>query len=178
MKMEIGLPWFPLNHPFRQHFNSSGFLYYHQPPNLPDTAGGIRIRLTPSPDVSTFNQGRDLEYPASGRAWHIPLLRLVSDAQFDLLCQKLVHDQLVTPSLIMHSKNLVSSGPGSLWVNQQILHTLSQPFQLDFAGTHTTLYVVGHDTIGRCTFACEDKLRKFRGTCTAFHVLWVNLTQP
>lgn len=164
MNVELKLPLFPLGHPFRQHLNSSGFLYYHRSPKLPDTAGGIRIRLTPFPDASTFKQGRDLEYPDSGMTWYIPLLRLASDAQLDPLCQKLVHDQLVTPSLVMHCKNLDPNGYITWWRNRHILHTLSQPFQFNFAQKQATLYLVGHDTIGQYTFKCTDELGKFTGT--------------
>lgn len=104
INVDLGLPWFPLGHPLRQHLNSSGFLYYHTP-NVPETAGELRIRLTPSPDASTFNQGRDLQN-VRGRVWNIPLIKLASYPQLDPLCQKLLQDQLVTPSLISYCKKL------------------------------------------------------------------------
>lgn len=111
---ETPLPAFSRHHPYRHPMNSFAFLYYHKPTGLPDTAGEIRIRLTPSPNPATFDQGHDLRRP-SGGLWTIPLLKLVSHAEFDLLCQQLVHDRLVTPTLLSHCKKTHASPAAYQW---------------------------------------------------------------
>lgn len=157
MNIVVNLPWFS-GHSTRQHLNSYGFLYYYKLPKLPDTAGEIRIRLTSSPDASTFNQGHDLKNP-SGNVWNISLLRLASDAQLDPLCQKLVQDRLVTPSLIMHCKNLMLAGNCKF-----VLHALSQPFQIDFSQKFITLHLVGSDMVGRYLLRkIRNGLGQFKG---------------
>lgn len=144
---ETPLPAFSRHHPYRHPMNSFAFLYYHKPTGLPDTAGEIRIRLTPSPNPATFDQGHDLRRP-SGGLWTIPLLKLVSHAEFDLLCQQLVHDRLVTPTLLSHCKKLMHhqlpiSGIGL----QRTLHSLWQPFRINFSRSQIKVTLIGPNSI-------------------------------
>lgn len=171
----IRLPSSPSGNPSRQNIGPYGFLYYFTLKH-PDAMGEIRLRLTPSPDPSTFDEGHDLKR-SDGRVWTIPLLRLVSDKQLDPLCQKLVEDELVTPSQIMRCKTLTSSC-GIWWLtNSPILYTLSQPFQLDFSRLKTLLHLVGHDTIGKYSVLHQDKEPgRFTGTYPAIHVPSAHLT--
>lgn len=151
MVEEINLPKFFPGHPYRQYLNSYGFLYYYRPNELPETAGEICIRLTPTPNPSTFGQGQDLKYPG-GYLWSIPLFKIVSFTQFDVLCQQLVRDKFITPSLISHCKTLALGAP-SLFTGRGPSHIVHwwQPFELDFSKKNHTKYTLLCTTGLSCT---------------------------
>ena len=77
-----------------------GFLYYHTPPTLPATAGGLRFCLVEEPaDVLAHKGTRDLLLP-NGLPWQIPLLSIVREAHFEHLFRQLQVDGLVSRDLI------------------------------------------------------------------------------
>ncbi|KAF9461530.1 hypothetical protein BDZ94DRAFT_1323305 [Collybia nuda] len=149
-KVPLRIPRLPLDHPDRRVRNSYGFLYYHKPSNLPETAGELRLRLTPTPDPSSFAQGQDLK-DLDGGVWNLPLLRLASDSQFEPLCQKLIQDQIVTSSLLMHCRELMASSRSVVQhpISTPFIHALDQPFELNFSRNFFRIFIVGRNKIGR-----------------------------
>jgi hypothetical protein len=71
---------------------SPASVYYHLPPDLPETARELRIRLTSGSDPASFDDGTDLMQGED--TWHLPLVYLVSDARYAGICAQLLRGGL------------------------------------------------------------------------------------
>lgn len=132
-----------------------GFLYYHPPmPNAPPAAGEVRFRLTTGPDPGQFASGVDL-LNSDGIPWSIPLLRIARhDADgkpshvqiYQALRQVLEADGLVTPALLRQCAEMHGAEKG---LRKFLVHSLHQPFALDFRKKNPRLYVLCNDACRR-----------------------------
>jgi hypothetical protein len=73
------------------------FPNYYRPPDVPDTAGELRIRLTSGSDPRSFDDGVDLIQ--HGGLWHFPLIFLAGLDRYAGICGQLLRDRLVTSEL-------------------------------------------------------------------------------
>lgn len=129
---------------------SPAFLYYHLPPGLPETAGEIRIRLTSSPDPSSFDSGTDLIQ--RGGMWSLPILTLATNPSYSGLVDLLLHDGLVTPATLSACKHICDQQP-KLSVHYRshiILHDITQPFFLNLTKTKFWVFVISGDKVFPC----------------------------
>ncbi|KAF9461862.1 hypothetical protein BDZ94DRAFT_1310214 [Collybia nuda] len=143
----IRLPIFPPGHPYRPFMDSRAFIYFHKPPGLPQIAGEIRIRLTPTGDPSSFNQGHDLK-SHTGMRWHIPFHLTVSRAQYEPLLEKLLNDKLITPAMLSHFKKIMA-GTAPIGTRATTLHSPWQQFRLDCSNNDAVLVIFHPNSVDR-----------------------------
>ncbi|KAJ6585686.1 hypothetical protein B0H19DRAFT_1059884 [Mycena capillaripes] len=115
---------------------TAGYFYYHQPKDLPSTAGAIRFRVA-SANPAKFSKGRDLLRP-DGVPWEVSL-PIISTTR-PVLQQLLLRDGLVTESQLSQCAALFPS-PQSR--TQTLLHRFDQPFSVEFDGINVIQVVCG-----------------------------------
>ncbi|KAJ6548119.1 hypothetical protein DFH09DRAFT_1169824 [Mycena vulgaris] len=117
---------------------SSGFIYYHRPKELPFTAGALRFRIA-GVNPAKFDKGRDLIRP-DGMPWEVPLPTLSKTRP--VLRELLLHDGLVTESELEQCRRLFPGGrPRDA---QTLLHSFHQTFSVSFeAMTHIQILCGG-----------------------------------
>jgi hypothetical protein len=121
-----GLPATPLRvqAPFPP--GTRGFLYYHSPIGVPQTAGEIRLKKT--------DCHQDLQLP-NGLPWSIPLLRISMHSFYREFKSLLLKEGLVTRQLMAECQAMMLSSSKRLLDNKQpttIIHSFNQPFIVDF----------------------------------------------
>ena len=124
---------------------SKGFLYYHSPKDKPPIAGELRIRLTPSNDPTTFDQGNDLPTSQSliNYPWNRSLYTLATTKSLRPLYLKLLNENLVPISL----DSAIQALPKLTFMYSrcQIIHTLNDPFILDLSAEWITLAAISQN---------------------------------
>ncbi|KAJ6567008.1 hypothetical protein B0H19DRAFT_716760 [Mycena capillaripes] len=113
-----------------------GYFYYHQPEDLPSTAGAIRFRIA-SVNPATFSRGHDLLRP-DGVPWEVPLPTISKTRP--VLQQLLLRDGLVTESQLRQSAALFPSQRSRA---QTLLHHFDQPFSVEFDSANYIQVVCG-----------------------------------
>ncbi|KAG5638639.1 hypothetical protein H0H81_011358 [Sphagnurus paluster] len=115
----------PTSHRFPP--RTHGFLYYHQDPSLPATAGEVRLRLTASNDPALFQSGTDLAN-RYGHPWAISLPQLLDSGRAPLK-ERLILDKLVEPDFIRSLEISWINRPRA-HANIQCLHRLEDSFEV------------------------------------------------
>lgn len=139
-----------ISHPFPEY--ARGFLYYHPPPDhVPQTAGDVRFRVTPSDDPSSFSEGFDLRRP-NGALWREHLLFFTRDihkpiSKYHAMRQLLLDDGLVTPQLLEKCKDLMMRAGQGIVRQSRIIHSVGQLFPIDFNVAHLSTYVLTEDAL-------------------------------
>ncbi|KAF5376475.1 hypothetical protein D9615_008623 [Tricholomella constricta] len=106
--------------------DARGFLYYHQDPRLPLTAGEIRFRVTAGPDPALFDAGKDLLDP-HGTFWSIHLLKLINSKIHRAFKEILGKDELLDPKFL---RTIEKSWVGIRFCqSMRMLYYLEQPFE-------------------------------------------------
>jgi hypothetical protein len=148
---------------------SPAFLYYHLPPGLPDTAGEVRIQLTPDSDPKNFDGGIDLI--EDDGIWRLPLVHLVGDARYASIRAQLLSDGFITPELLLACEHLWTELNLFRADNRLlILHSISQEFFIRLTARAFTVIPVNRGTAGpRCVIDCRYTGRLFaQGTTFPF----------
>ncbi|KAF9466179.1 hypothetical protein BDZ94DRAFT_1319807 [Collybia nuda] len=141
----VKLPVFAAGHPYKLRLNSFGFLYYHLPPGLPAIAGEIRLRLTPTSDPASWDQGHDVRR-SRGDIWSLSILDILQEKRLEPLLEKLISEGHVTPEVLARCKTLSHTFDRRPF--QHVLYGLSQPFFVDFKmPKNMEVDVVGPDRI-------------------------------
>ncbi|KDQ57779.1 hypothetical protein JAAARDRAFT_275339 [Jaapia argillacea MUCL 33604] len=119
--------------------NTQGFFYFHRPPQAPALASTIRFRITDSPNPSRFSFGHDLLLP-NQTPWQLQMVSVLSTRAYPYFTNLLVKDGLIDRRLLRRLDR-----PISLRRASTVLHSLHQPFLLDFSHYHFYLWVVAND---------------------------------
>ncbi|KAJ7663394.1 hypothetical protein DFH06DRAFT_987040, partial [Mycena polygramma] len=107
---------------------STGFLYYHRPPDAAPLEGSIRLRVTPDNLPSSFPLGHDLALP-SGVPWQLLLLQLATPKTLhDRFCDQLLYEKLVSPDQLAKCRALAHTR----LFPSLTLFRLGQPFPVNF----------------------------------------------
>lgn len=122
---------------------SFAFLYYHLPPGLPATAGAIRMRITSSPDPSTFESGADLVQRQG--LWSLPLLTLAT-TKYTGLIDLLLDEGLVAPDTLLLCKAICAQQPplSTVQFTRTVLHSFVEPFFLNLPHLSLGVYTIHH----------------------------------
>ncbi|KAJ7155680.1 hypothetical protein C8R46DRAFT_1004891 [Mycena filopes] len=142
--------------PFPQ--NTSGFLYYHRPPNATPLEGDVRFRCTPTPSPSSFSAGHDLLLPWGG-PWQIVIPQLARRKE---IAAQLVQQQLVPEAQLSRATELFGTKHIHL---PSILFRLNGQFRLNFT-KNLYLQAVGEDAVHELAFVL-DFCGKYRDTGSA-----------
>jgi hypothetical protein len=119
-----------------------GFLYYKSPdPGNPDFSGTLRFRVI-SDGSNSFADGVDLKLP-SGLTWEMHLYSSFRTARHAGLVEKLVEEELVSPSVVEKLHGLPTL---LLHRSCQILYRLEDPFVSNLHGT-ASLVVMTQDGV-------------------------------
>jgi hypothetical protein len=104
-----------------------GFLYYYQHPSNA-IFGGVRFRITTSPDPSTFESGTDLLRP-NAMPWEISLLSAIGIREYRVLVP-LLQDAVASEVLQQCRKTFEAMDSASIFRHgrARIVHSLGQPF--------------------------------------------------
>ncbi|OBZ75001.1 hypothetical protein A0H81_05069 [Grifola frondosa] len=124
---------------------AGGFFYYYSSPRAP-IAGAIRFRITQDGSPTSFASGTDLLLP-SGLPWEVPIVVLgsASIASYAKLRQMLLRDGLVAQPLLDKCTELGTQEGASAWHDSRLLHSLGQPFYMEFDQHTYTFWLVGED---------------------------------
>jgi len=141
ISMQPRLWYYGANGRFPDH--ARGFLYLHNPPDMPLIASAIRLRCTPSKDPATFNQGKDLELPY-GIPWEFTFPSILF-LRSPYIRDYLVQAGLLTEDLLSHWRSVLRAVPRG---HTRILHQLNQPFLIKFHHYDIRLPVAVPDFIG------------------------------
>lgn len=142
-----------------------GFFYYHLPPGLSSIAGEIRFRITPTPNPASFSQGTDL-LMSSGLPWRLQILPALNFSIYRFILDLLLRDGLVTPADLAEGQSVVQSCPGKPDIKANILHSLDQPFVINFGAQHFTLWIVCGRRMARIRQSymfCDKKVPVYKG---------------
>ncbi|KAJ6452325.1 hypothetical protein C8R47DRAFT_1229490 [Mycena vitilis] len=112
--------------PFPDH--SSGFMYYHNPPQATPLEGSVRLRPTPDERWESFFNGKDLTLP-SGAVWELNLPQLACRKALSPFCDQLLYDKLVAPEQLARCRELFAITPSLT------LFRLEQEFPVNFGRT-------------------------------------------
>jgi hypothetical protein len=123
--------------------HARGFLYYHQPLNMPPIAASIRLRCTPSNDPATFNQGEDLLTPI-GLPWDVRIPTILS-FRSPQIRNYLLHAKIVTDAQMLRWKHALN---GKLIRPYHALYRLDQPFLIRFESVGLRLTTIVGDFMG------------------------------
>lgn len=135
-----------------------GFLYYHSPPHgIPQAAGEIRFRLTPSDDPSSFAEGTDLKL-SDGATWKEPLLSIAKgvtkpSSRYGAISNFLLDDGLVTAELLNKCNEITERAGFGLHRDSRIIHSLGQLFPINFSITRFQVCVLTEDKLQMLAFA-------------------------
>jgi hypothetical protein len=141
--------------------HSQGFLYYFCPLNRPRIASELRLRLTPTNDASTFDQGKDLCFTqpnpvgAVGHPWRRPLYSIAKHSGSRPIYERLVEEGLVSPELDKSIQSLPKLT--FMYSRCQIVHSIYDTFILDLASDWITLVAITESGIAKIRI-----LRQFR----------------
>jgi hypothetical protein len=126
--------------------HARGFLYYHQPMNMPPIAASIRLRCTPSNDPATFNQGNDLLNPIGLLPWEVkmPAILSIRSPQFR---DYLLRARIVTEAQMIQWKHMHMLN-GKINCPRHAIYRLDQPFLVKFHSYGMRLVTVVGDFIG------------------------------
>ncbi|KAJ7173166.1 hypothetical protein C8R46DRAFT_1215127 [Mycena filopes] len=138
--------------------NTSGFLYYHRPPNATPLEGDVRFRCTPTPSPSSFAAGHDLLLPWGG-PWQILIPQLARRKE---IAAQLVQQQLVPQAQLSRATELFGTKHIHL---PSILFRLNGEFRLNFT-KNLYLQAVGEDAVHELAFVL-DFCGKYRDTGSA-----------
>ncbi|KAL7278404.1 hypothetical protein ACG7TL_007401 [Trametes sanguinea] len=121
------------------------FYYYTYKHGAPLTSGELRFRRTSSNDPAAFSSGEDLK-AAHGLPWRMLLPTLASSPTYETICRILRRDGLVDEETLRVAARMGSSRARR---TEQIslIHSLRQPFYLDFASPIHWWHIMGRDTI-------------------------------
>ena len=147
--------------------HARGFLYYHQPLNMPPIAASVRFRCTPSNDPATFNQGSDL-LRLNGLPWDIsmPTILHIRSSQ---IRDYLLHAKIVTEAQMLQWKSVLN---GKLIHPYLALYRLDQPFLVRFHSAGLRLTAIVRDFFGHIYL--QHIFRDMRGQ----HIKYTNGTSP
>lgn len=123
--------------------NTRGFFYYYCPVDAPATSGEIRFKIE--------NTSRDLLLP-NHLPWCIPLLSIATQINYRGFRTLLLQNKLVTPQLLTKCRTLVSSSTLPLMKDKRpvtIIHSLHQPFIVDFDSSTLSFWLLGDNSIRR-----------------------------
>ncbi|KAJ7446324.1 hypothetical protein FB451DRAFT_1291876 [Mycena latifolia] len=123
--------------PFPDH--ARGFLYYRADPAGEPLAGGIRLRVTPDAEPSSFDRGEDLLAP-SGFPWQIILPQVACRTSYAWIREQLLYENLATQEHFLRCQTMFG-GTGSTYP-QHLLFRVDSPFLVNFSST-IYLTVVG-----------------------------------
>ena len=131
--------------------DSDGFLYYYTPPKAPPFVGEIRFRRASNPE--SFHDGEDL-MTMEKTPWSLPLYDLANRGSYAVLRNQLVHDGLVSPTVLekwtrngdLPSGSEISERrcPGAM------LYYLRQPFFHRFDKFYLQFYTITKERINFC----------------------------
>ncbi|OSC98341.1 hypothetical protein PYCCODRAFT_1417948 [Trametes coccinea BRFM310] len=121
------------------------FYYYTYKHGAPLTSGELRFRRTSINDPAAFSSGEDLK-AAHGLPWRMLLPTLASSPTYETICRILRRDGLVDEETLRVAARMGSSRARR---TEQIslIHSLRQPFYLDFASPIHWWHIMGPDTI-------------------------------
>lgn len=123
--------------------DSRGFIYYHTSPSIPKTAGELRFRLTQGDDPQRFQSGSDLLL-VDGLPWNIPLAAIAHNRTHRIFRRLLLRDNLVSPALM----DLCAGFPITR-SRSRVIHSLGQPFHVEFHHIHTAFLILSGSTCSR-----------------------------
>ncbi|KAJ7652379.1 hypothetical protein DFH06DRAFT_1205992 [Mycena polygramma] len=115
--------------PFPDH--SSGFMYYHNPPQATPLEGSVRLRPTPDERWESFFYGKDLTLP-SGAVWELNLPQLACRKALSPFCDQLLYDKLVTHEQLARCRELFAN---TTVTPSLTLFRLEQEFPVNFGRT-------------------------------------------
>jgi hypothetical protein len=107
------------------------------PPEEPRIAGELRLRVTSSDDVASFESGSDLLL-SDGQLWSRPIHALSS--HYLALYEKLKEDRFIPDDL----DKILSTLPikRHKYRRSHLFYTLNDTFTVDFSAKSLTLYVI------------------------------------
>jgi hypothetical protein len=121
--------------------HARGFLYYHQPMNMPPIAASIRLRCTSSHDPATFSQGKDLLNP-NGLPWEVGMPTILS-IRSPQIRDYLLHARIVVEAQMLQWKHALN-----LKRPDQPIYRLDQPFLVNFRSSCFRLMAIVGDFAG------------------------------
>ena len=119
--------------------NTNAFLYYLTPPEKPQIAGELRLRVTSSDDPASFESGSDL-LRSNGLPWSRPLYSLRKYYNPSPLYESLREDQLVSDDLDAILSTLSLKFPN--YHQGHYLYRLNDTFILDFSKFELTFFII------------------------------------
>ena len=131
--------------PTRYPLHTKAFLYYSIPQGKPRIAGELRLRVTSSNDVASFESGSDLLLP-NGQLWSHPLYRL--SKKFPSLYEKLKEDRFIPDDL---DKVLADLPSKMFYPQSHLLYTLNDTFIVDFSTRELNFFIVTEQGVERLT---------------------------
>ena len=133
--------------PFPQ--DTEAFLYYSIPPGKPRIAGELRLRVTSSNDVASFNSGSDL-LRLNGHPWKRPLYSIAKS--HPPVYEKLREENFVSDDIdrvLSTSLSIKQKNPIIPSISSQVLYSLHDSFIVDFNCTKSDLFVVTEQGLQR-----------------------------
>jgi hypothetical protein len=124
------------------------------PPEKPRIAGELRLRVTSSDDVASFECGSDL-LRSDGQLWSRPIHALSSYHRYLALYEKLKEDRFIPDDL----DKILSTFPIKTKCSQ-FFYTFKDTFIVDFSAARFTLYVITEQGTESLTF--RDVFTDFR----------------
>ena len=115
--------------------DTKAFLYCFTSPKRPRIATELRLRVVPSDDPASFENGSDL-LKSNGLPWSRSLF--VLSRCFIPLYKKLREEQFVSDDL----QEVLSTFPPIALARSQLLFTLNDAFTIDFGSYDTFFYVI------------------------------------
>ena len=138
--------------------HTKAFLYYSIPQGKPRIAGELRLRVTSSYNVASFESGSDLLLP-DGQLWSRPLYRISKD--YPSLYEKLKEDRFIPDDL---DRVLAALPPKQIFSPRiQLLYTLNDEFFVDISSRQLNFLIVSEHKVEKLKM-----LRLFSDTRPAF----------
>ena len=142
--------------------HTKAFLYYSIPPEKPRIAGELRLRVTSSDDVASFECGSDL-LRSDGQLWSRPIHALSSYHRYLALYEKLKEDRFIPDDL----DKILSTFPIKRhnYQRSHFFYTLNDTFIVDFSAKKFTLCVITEQGTESLTlvYVFSDFRIKFKG---------------
>ena len=142
----------PQNLPFPP--NTRGFFYYYTPPKAPPLVGEIRFRCASS--LGDFHEAKDLLSKDRFTPWSISLHDLVNHSDRTNLRKQLIHDDLVSQTMLekWDKRVIYLRGTFSRIVGSQhpVIYYLRQPFLIRPGRQRALFFTATKDEISLCVF--------------------------
>ena len=129
--------------------DTKAFLYYSIPSGKPRIAGELRLRVTSSNDVASFESGSDL-LRLNGHPWTRPLYTIPKS--HSPVYEKLREENFVSDDIDRVLSTSLSTKPKYpiiFSIRSQVLYTLYDSFIVDFSTTNAVLFVVTEQGLQR-----------------------------